>query len=388
MGPVSEDARPSPRGAGTGSSPLARGRWVSLGIVSQEVDRARCGHRGRRRARGRRLLRGSGSLHALLPRHAGRLPGAYPGGRGRVCRVGFVCAPLAAALVVGFGALLGGLLVFGIAPEAQGHGTDAAISAVHHNPRGLRFRAVVVKIVASALTIGSGGSGGREGPTGADQRRLRLPAFPDPRPGARRQPGGSGDWHRLGHRGDLRRPLGGAVLAAEILYRDDFDPTALLPCFIASAVSSVVFGAVEGFSPLFGYVGGYRFSDSAPAGLVCPDRHPRRSARAALRQGLLRHGRPLRPLAPAALGRPSHRRVCWSVPWHRHPRGARHRLRLGAEGPRARAARRSRCGSSSILPFAKILATGLSIGSGGSGGIFGPGMVIGAFLGRGGLAGL
>lgn len=35
------------------------------------------------------------------------------------------------------------------------------------------------------------------------------------------------------------------------------------------------------------------------------------------------------------------------------------------------------------LPFAKILATSLSIGSGGSGGIFGPGMVIGAFLGAG-----
>jgi CIC family chloride channel protein len=34
-----------------------------------------------------------------------------------------------------------------------------------------------------------------------------------------------------------------------------------------------------------------------------------------------------------------------------------------------------------LLPFAKILATSLSIGSGGSGGIFGPGMVIGAFVG-------
>jgi chloride channel protein, CIC family len=33
------------------------------------------------------------------------------------------------------------------------------------------------------------------------------------------------------------------------------------------------------------------------------------------------------------------------------------------------------------IPFAKILATSLSIGSGGSGGIFGPGMVIGAALG-------
>jgi CIC family chloride channel protein len=34
-----------------------------------------------------------------------------------------------------------------------------------------------------------------------------------------------------------------------------------------------------------------------------------------------------------------------------------------------------------VLPFAKILATSLSIGSGGSGGIFGPGMVIGGALG-------
>jgi CIC family chloride channel protein len=34
-----------------------------------------------------------------------------------------------------------------------------------------------------------------------------------------------------------------------------------------------------------------------------------------------------------------------------------------------------------LLPFAKILATSLSIGSGGSGGIFGPGMVVGGFLG-------
>src|SRR5205807_5787065 len=34
-----------------------------------------------------------------------------------------------------------------------------------------------------------------------------------------------------------------------------------------------------------------------------------------------------------------------------------------------------------ILPFAKIVTTGLSIGSGGSGGVFGPGMVIGGMLG-------
>jgi chloride channel protein, CIC family len=34
-----------------------------------------------------------------------------------------------------------------------------------------------------------------------------------------------------------------------------------------------------------------------------------------------------------------------------------------------------------VLPLAKIVATSLSIGTGGSGGIFGPGIVIGAFVG-------
>jgi CIC family chloride channel protein len=34
-----------------------------------------------------------------------------------------------------------------------------------------------------------------------------------------------------------------------------------------------------------------------------------------------------------------------------------------------------------ILPLAKIVATSLSIGTGGSGGLFGPGIVIGAFVG-------
>ena len=68
-------------------------------------------------------------------------------------------------LVVGLGGLISGILVFSLAPEAEGHGTDAAIAAVHHNPRGIRARVSFVKIIASAITIGSGGSAGREGPT-------------------------------------------------------------------------------------------------------------------------------------------------------------------------------------------------------------------------------
>ena len=76
-----------------------------------------------------------------------------------------IARPWILPVVVGLGGLLSGILVYRFAPEAEGHGTDAAIAAVHHDPSGIRARSVVVKLVASALTIGSGGSAGREGPT-------------------------------------------------------------------------------------------------------------------------------------------------------------------------------------------------------------------------------
>ena len=64
----------------------------------------------------------------------------------------------------GLGGLIAGLIVYGFAPEAEGHGTDAAIEAFHFRKGIIRRRVPFVKLVASAVTIGSGGSAGREGP--------------------------------------------------------------------------------------------------------------------------------------------------------------------------------------------------------------------------------
>ena len=52
-------------------------------------------------------------------------------------------------------------------------------------------------------------------------------------------------------------------MATEILYRDDFDAEALLPSFVASIVGYVIFGAVVGFTPLFGFNRSYHFTDPA-----------------------------------------------------------------------------------------------------------------------------
>ena len=288
--------------------------------------------------------------------------------------------PWAIPLVVGLGALLGAILVFRFAPEAEGHGTDAAISAVHHNPRGIRFRAVVVKIVASALTIGSGGSGGREGPTGQISAGFAslLARELDLSPADARVAVVTGIGSGIG--AIFGAPLGGAVLATEILYRDDFDAEALLPSFVASLMGYVIFGAVIGYTPLFGYAGSYHFSD--PTHLVW-------FALIGVLGGLIGllyaksfyglvelFGRmPLPRWMKPAIGGVVVGLMALAIPevlgtgygWIQQGLG-RQLLTLPLW-------------IVLILPFARILATGLSIGSGGSGGIFGPGMVIGAFIG-------
>jgi len=62
------------------------------------------------------------------------------------------------------GALLVGPLVFRVASEAKGHGVPEVMEAVQTKGGRIRPRVASVKALASAITIGSGGSAGREGP--------------------------------------------------------------------------------------------------------------------------------------------------------------------------------------------------------------------------------
>ena len=63
------------------------------------------------------------------------------------------------------GGLISGVLVYSLAPEAEGHGTDTAVKAYHRAAGFIRARVPPLKMVTSAITIGSGGAAGREGPT-------------------------------------------------------------------------------------------------------------------------------------------------------------------------------------------------------------------------------
>ena len=62
------------------------------------------------------------------------------------------------------GGLLSGILVYWLAPEAEGHGMDALIDAFHNKMGSIKARVPFVKAAATLFTLSTGGSAGREGP--------------------------------------------------------------------------------------------------------------------------------------------------------------------------------------------------------------------------------
>jgi CIC family chloride channel protein len=144
------------------------------------------------------------------------------------------------------------MLVYTFAPEAEGHGTDAAVEAFHF--KGGRVRPIVplIKTFASAITIGSGGAAGREGPAAQisvgvgsmladllrlsdEERRILILAG-----------------MAAGLAAIFRSPLGMAIFAVEILYSGmAFETEALIYTVIASVIAYAVNGLFVGWSPIF-----------------------------------------------------------------------------------------------------------------------------------------
>lgn len=67
-------------------------------------------------------------------------------------------------LLPAIGGLLVGLLIYFFAREAKGHGVPEVMAAVAARGGRIRHRVALVKTLASSICIGSGGSAGREGP--------------------------------------------------------------------------------------------------------------------------------------------------------------------------------------------------------------------------------
>jgi CIC family chloride channel protein len=160
------------------------------------------------------------------------------------------------------GGAIAGLLIYGFAPEAEGHGTDAAIDAYHNKNGEIRKRVLLIKTIASAFTIGTGGSAGREGPTAQIAAGFGsiVGDFFNLSSRDRRIAVACGIGAGIG--AIFKSPFGGAILAGEILYSGpDIEAEALIPAFIATPVGYVIFASFTGFSPIFASAANYSFTN-------------------------------------------------------------------------------------------------------------------------------
>lgn len=315
----------------------------------------------------------------LLGRIAGYHP-PHPAGEGNPIGSG-PDRLWALPIVLALGGLLSGLIVYFLAPEAEGHGTDAAIKSFHHDGGRVRARSIPVKLIASALTIGSGGAAGREGPTAQIgggfgsvlAQRLGLGAVD------RRKALVAGMGAGIG--AIFRAPLGGAMMGAEVLYKHDFEADAVLMALISSIVAYSIFGSYSEFDPIFGGAQGFAFSRPqelpyyAALGVICGLLgllYARTFYKSTAIFEKLKMPTWLKPaiggLIVGVIGMAAPEAIHVGYGWVQQA--------FTEEGvndfPLLLLL---------ALPFLRILTTSLTVGSGGSGGIFGPGMVVGGLTG-------
>lgn len=276
------------------------------------------------------------------------------------------------------GGLLSGLLVYNVAPEAEGHGTDTVVKAFHRTGGFIRARVAPLKLIASAITIGSGGAAGREGPTALI--------------GA----GVGSIYASLSHRSDeerriltlvgmaaglsaiFRSPIGSAFFATEVLYGNmEFEAGALLYTMLASVTAYAVNGLFVGWRPLFYFTadtGNLRAFDYLWLGIL------------GTASGLVA------TLLPVVFYRMRDAFRALPMPSALHPA-------LGGLGVGLLALRFPQILGGGygwiqeamtggmvmhlliILLFVKMVAFALTVSSGGSGGVFAPTLYVGAMLG-------
>lgn len=150
-------------------------------------------------------------------------------------------------LVPALGGLAVGLVKKWTGSDREDAGTEAVVRSFHRMKGRMRKREATVTAITSAITIGSGGSAGQEGPVGkigasigsslstalgfSDRdRRLFLMA------------GASAGIGAL-----FGSPLGGALYLPEVMYRrEEFEGDAIIPCVVSSSVAYAVFSAIMG----------------------------------------------------------------------------------------------------------------------------------------------
>ncbi len=148
------------------------------------------------------------------------------------------------------GGLIVGPLVYFLAREAKGHGVPEVMEAVALKSGVIRKRVVVVKSLASAISISTGGSVGREGPIVQIGSAIgstlgqALKVSPD------RMRALVGCGAAAGIAATFNAPIAGSMFALEVIL-GDFGLATFSPIVISSVVATVVSRAYLGDTPAF-----------------------------------------------------------------------------------------------------------------------------------------
>ena len=154
-----------------------------------------------------------------------------------------VLAPVLGAVVVVF-------LVRNFAPEAKGHGVPEVMDAIYYGKGVIRPVVAAVKSLASAISIGSGGSVGREGPivqiSAAFASWLGVTARVSRWQRATLIAAGGG----AGIAATFNTPIGGVLFAVEVLMHEVSVRT-LVPVALSTATGTYVGQRLFGNAPAF-----------------------------------------------------------------------------------------------------------------------------------------
>lgn len=139
---------------------------------------------------------------------------------------------------------LSAVIIKYIVPEAKGHGTEKVIEAVHKRAGKINPLVVPVKLVATVITIASGGSAGKEGPCaqiGAGLSSLFADIFKFD----------ENDRKKLvicgisaGFATVFGTPIAGAIFGVEVLFVGGLLYEVLLPSFVAGIIGFQVSSAL------------------------------------------------------------------------------------------------------------------------------------------------
>jgi len=159
-------------------------------------------------------------------------------------------------------------LIRTFAPTARGHGTEAVIAAVHRESGRIPWKVAPIKLLATVITLAFGGSVGKEGPCaqiGAaiasffadilrlndeDRRRLVICGI-----------GG-------GFAAVFGAPISGALFGIEVLYLGRIEYAVLFPCLVSGIVAHLVCGVQAPVPAHLGGLGSFGHSELVGLSIV------------------------------------------------------------------------------------------------------------------------